>query len=247
MITARITAALAAVLVISGAPVVSGSMAIGPDAAPARAYGPASCVPGNPTQPTGELFATTNTETITDPADPRLSDPLSLFELEVDATAATELALPVGSQLVDGVFWSSDSNAITYERSRQFQLACTDYKNLCWVADDLRVRHNQESVLTFEYLPGEDTRANGFTVTVPGIDRTRFHDALVADPVVRDRLGGGSITQSGDLILVADRADMDLVRTFVTSLGGSWNANSIAYGDREFVHSTGTSALACAV
>ncbi|AYF79393.1 hypothetical protein D7D52_25985 [Nocardia yunnanensis] len=241
MTTARITAALAAALVISGA------VAIGPAATPARAYGPASCVPGNPTQPTGELFATTNTDTITDPNDPRLSDPLSLFELEVDATAATELALPVGSQLVDGVFWSSDSGTTTYERSRQFQLACTDYKNLCWVADDLRVRHNQESVLTFEYLPGDDTRANGFTVTVPGVDRTRFHDALVADPVVRDRLGGGSVTQDGALILVADRADLNLVRDFVTSLGAAWDPASVVYGAREFVHGTGTSALACSL
>ncbi|GAB2518167.1 hypothetical protein GCM10027167_21170 [Nocardia heshunensis] len=241
MTTVRITAALAAALVISGA------VAIGPAATPAQAYGPASCVPGNPTQPTGEMFATNNTATITDPADPRLSDQLSLFELEVNATALTELALPVGSQLLDGVFWSSDSGTTTYERSRQFQLACTDYKNLCWVADDIRVRDNQESVLTFEYLPGDDARANGFTVTVPGVDRTRFHDALVADPAVRDTLGGGSVTQDGSLILVADRGDMALVRDFVTGLGAAWNSDAVVYGHSEFVHSTGTSALACAL
>ncbi|MEV6102204.1 hypothetical protein [Nocardia sp. NPDC051981] len=241
MTALRITAPLAAVLVIAGA----GAVATGPPAAPARAYGPASCVPGNPTQPTSELFATTNTATITDPADPRLSDRLSQFELEVDATALTELALPVGSELLDGVFWSSDTGAVTYERSRQFQLACTDFKNLCWVADDLRVRYNQESVLTFEYLPGDDVRADGFTVNVPRIDRTRFHDALVADPLVRDRLGGGSVTESGDLVLVADRADQDLVRNFVTGLGGAWNDGQVRYGDREFVHGTGTAALAC--
>ncbi|MTE17146.1 hypothetical protein GLP40_30965 [Nocardia sp. CT2-14] len=212
---------------------------------PARAYGPASCVPGNPTQPTSELFATNNTATIADPADPRLGDRLSQFEIEVDATALTELALPVGSELLDGVFWSSDTGTSTYERFRQFQLACTDYKNLCWVADDLRVRYNQASVLTFEYLPGQDARANGFTVTVPGIDRARFHDALVADPVVRDRLGGGSVTESGNLILVADRADMSLVQDFVIGLGGEWSDSQLRYGDREFVHGTGTTALAC--
>ncbi|MGV9833128.1 hypothetical protein ACWDUL_02840 [Nocardia niigatensis] len=241
MTTVRITAAVAAVLVIAAA----GAVATGPAVAPARAYGPVSCVPGNPTQPTSELFATTETATITDPSDPRLADRLSQFELEVDATALTELALPVGSQLLDGVFWSAGTGTATYERSRRFQLACTDFKNLCWVADDLRVRYNQESVLTFEYLPGDDTRANGFTVTVPGIDRTRFRDALVADPQVRDRLGGGSVTESGDLVLVADRADQDLVRDFVTGLGGEWNDGQLRYGDREFVHGTGTAALAC--
>ncbi|MFE3795005.1 hypothetical protein KHQ06_29365 [Nocardia tengchongensis] len=74
MTTARISASLAA--------------------APARAYGPASCVPGDPTRPTGELFATTNTATITDPADPRLNDRLELLELDESFTALTELALP---------------------------------------------------------------------------------------------------------------------------------------------------------
>ncbi|MGW4356080.1 hypothetical protein ACWELJ_28735 [Nocardia sp. NPDC004582] len=240
MTTARVSAALAAAIVITG--VVAGS----PATAPARAYGPASCVPGDPTRPTGELFATTNTATITDPADPRLTDRLDLLNLDENFTALTELALPVDSRVVDGVFWSAGTG-LTYERSRQFQLACTDYKNLCWVADDLRGRYRQEAVLTFEYLPGEDTRADGFTVTVTGIDRTRFGAALAADPVAGERLGGGSFTDSGDLILVADRADTDLVREFVTALGGDWNTGRIRYGDREFVRSTGTAALPCAV
>lgn len=228
MIAARITAALAFALALTGAAV------IGP-AAPAQAYGPASCVPGNPLQPTAELFATDNPATITDPTDPRLGDQLQQFEIEVDATALTELGLPVGSDLLDGVFWSSDTRQTTYERSREFRLACTDAKNLFWIADDLRVRYHQESVLSFLLLPADDPQANGFTVSVPGIDRTRFHDALVADPVVRDRLGGGSVTQSGTLVLVADRADLDTVRDFVTRLGGQWDPSTLQYGDREFV------------
>ncbi|MGW2664907.1 hypothetical protein ACWCW7_28475 [Nocardia tengchongensis] len=240
MTTARISAALAAALVTAG------TVAIGPAAAPARAYGPASCVPGDPTRPTGELFATTNTATITDPADPRLNDRLELLELDENFTALTELALPVASRLVDGIAWSADTG-ISYERSRQFQLGCTDYKNLCWVADDLRVRYSQGSVLTFEYLPGQDERADGFTVTVTGVDRIRFHDALAADPVVGARLGGGSFTESGDLILVADRTDETLIHNFVTALGGTWDAAQFRYGDREFVRSTGTDALPCAV
>ncbi|WP_433672662.1 hypothetical protein ACQP06_14335 [Nocardia sp. CA-136227] len=240
MTTARVSAALASAIVITGV------VAVGPTTAPAHAYGPASCIPGDPMRPTGELFATTNTATITDPADPRLTDRLDLLNLDENFTALTELALPVESRVVDGVFWSAGTG-LTYERSRQFRLACTDYKNLCWVADDLRGRYRQEAVLTFEYLPGEDTRADGFTVTVTGIDRTRFAEALAADPVVRDRLGGGSFTDSGALILVADRADADLIRDFIAALGGGWNAGELRYGDREFVRSTGTDALACAV
>lgn len=240
MNTARVSAVLAAAIVITGA------VTAGPATPPARAYGPASCVPGDPTRPTGELFAGSNTATITDPADPRLTDRLELLNLDENFTALTELALPVDSQLIDGVSWSA-ATGLTYERSRRFLLACTDYKNLCWVADDLRGRHGQAAVLTFEYLPGEDTRADGFSVTVTGVDRTRFAAALAADPVVRERLGGGSFTDSGALILIADRADTDLVRDFVTGLGGDWNTGQIRYGDREFVRSTGTDALACAV
>ncbi|MFE2955176.1 hypothetical protein [Nocardia tengchongensis] len=115
------------------------------------------------------------------------------------------------------------------------------------VPDDLRVRYGQGSALTFEYLPGQDERADGFTVTVTGIDRIRFHDALAADPVVRERLGGGSFTESGDLILVADRTDETLIRNFVTALGGTWDAAQFRYGNREFVRSTGTDTLPCAV
>ncbi|MEU1204528.1 hypothetical protein [Nocardia sp. NPDC005825] len=240
MTTARVSAALASAIVITGV------VAVGPTTAPAHAYGPASCVPGDPTRPTGELFATTNTATITDPADPRLNDRLDLLELDENFTALTELALPVGSQLIDGVAWSADTG-VTYERSKRFLLACTDYKNLCWVADDLRGRYRQDTVLTFEYLPGEDARADDFTVTVTGLDRVRFGDALAANPAVAQRLGGGSFTASGELILVGDRADTALIRDFVTSLGGDWNTAEFRYGDREFVRSTGTAALACAV
>ncbi|MFE3104140.1 hypothetical protein [Nocardia tengchongensis] len=68
-----------------------------------------------------------------------------------------------------------------------------------------------------------------------------------ADPVVAERLGGGSFTESGDLILVADRTDETLICNFVTDLGGTWDATQFRYGDREFVRSTGTDALPCAV
>ncbi|WP_405493227.1 hypothetical protein [Nocardia sp. NBC_00511] len=230
--TARTTLVAAFVLMIAGA-----GAATGP-ATPGRLHGPTACVAGNPLRPTADLFATDNTATITDPADPRLSDQLTLFELTVNATAVSELALPVGSELLDGVFWSSDSNATTYERSREFHLACTDTNNLFAVADDIRVRYHQESVLSFEFLPAGDPRANAVTVSARGIDRTRFHDALASDPLVRDHLGGGSITRDGTLILVVDRADLPLTQSLIERLGGDWDPAGFRYGDREFVGST---------
>lgn len=228
MITARIAAVCATVITFSSVLVTVGSGA-------ADAYGPYSCAPGNPLQATAELFGTWNTATITDPADPRLNDPLTQFEVEVDLTAATELGLTVGTQPIDGVFWSEQSQQITYEPARRFELACTGRDNLCWIADDLRVRYHQEAVLGIEYLPADDERADGFVVRVPGVDRTRLHDALLADPVARDRLGGGSVTEDGTLILVADRGDLDATRAFVEGLGGQWDPSSVRYGDRQLV------------
>ncbi|WP_433725561.1 hypothetical protein ACQP0C_30715 [Nocardia sp. CA-129566] len=76
---------------------------------------------------------------------------------------------------------------------------------------------------------------DAFTVEVARIDVRRFRDALVADQRVREHLVGGSVTESGTLVLVADIADIDLTQRFVTALGGTWDAASIHYGDREFV------------
>ncbi|MFE6860334.1 hypothetical protein [Nocardia sp. NPDC057668] len=228
MIIARFTAALAAVITLTGGLLTAGSDT-------AAAYGPASCDLADPLRPTAELFGTWNTATITDPADPRLNDPLTQFELEVNLTAAMELGLTVHSEPVDGVFWSQDSQRITYEPARRFELACTGRDNLCWIADDLKVRYRQEAVLGIEFLPADHERADGFLVRVPGVDLARFHDALLADPVARDRLGGGSLTEDGTLILVADRADLDVARTFVESMGAHWDSNSVRYGDRQLV------------
>ncbi|MFB8007059.1 hypothetical protein [Nocardia sp. NPDC056000] len=228
MIANRVAATLAAA-------VTFGATLISVGAGAADAYGPASCAPGNPLQPTAELFGTWNTATITDPADPRLNDPLTQFELETNLTAAMELGLTVHSEPIDGVFWSDQSQQITYEPARRFELACTGRDNLCWIADDLRVRYHQEAVLGIEYLPADDPRADGFIVQIPGIDRTRLHDALLADPTARDTLGGGSVTEDDNLILIADRTDLDAVHSFVESLGAQWNPSAVRYGDRQYV------------
>ncbi|MFC9998089.1 hypothetical protein [Nocardia sp. NPDC127526] len=228
MITARIAAAFAAVIMLTGGLLTAAS-------GTAEAYGPWSCAQGNPLQPTAELFGTWNRDTITDPADPRMNDPLTQFEIEVNLTAAMELGLTVHSEPIDGVFWSEESEQITYEPARRFELACTGRDNLCWIADDIKVRYSQEAVLGIEFLPADHERADGFLVRVPGVDLARFHDALLADPVARDVLGGGSITEDGTLILVADRADLDVARSFVQGLGAQWDPGAVRYGDRQLV------------
>ncbi|MBF6176250.1 hypothetical protein [Nocardia blacklockiae] len=210
------------------------SVGMGTAAGPAQA-GPGDCAAGDPLRPEAELFATDNTATITDPGDERLRNRLEAFEFQVDGIALRHLTLPVGSTLVSGVFWSETQQRATYERSREFRLACVAGPELRQVAEEVRARFRQESVLTFEPLPADSPARDAVTVEVPGIDVTRFHDALVADPQARDRLVGGSVTEDGTLILIADLADLPLVQRFVTALGAAWDPAAIRYGDREFV------------
>ena len=42
-------------------------------------------------------------------------------------------------------------------------------------------------------------------------------------------------TETAPLILVVDVADTELAQRFVAGLGGTWDAGSVQYGDREFV------------
>lgn len=225
MIAARMMAVVATVFVAAGP--VGG-------AGPATA-GPAACATGNPLQPTAELFATDNTATITDPQDPRLQQRLDGFELVVDGIAVQHIGLPVGSTLVSGVFWSDERQQATYERSREFHLACVGATELRQIADQVRTRFQQESVLTFQRLAPNSPGVDALTVATPGVDVRRFHDGLVADPVARQRLVGGSVTEANTLILVVDVADLELAQRFVAGIGGDWDAASVQYGDREFV------------
>jgi hypothetical protein len=186
--------------------------------------------------PDAEIFVTNNTAIISDPDDPRLADRLLKFACEVRKFVRASGADAEQSSLLDGVFWSSDLGAATYERSREFDVDDIDAARLRVVAEQLRTRYRQESVLTFEYLPSASARADAIEVEVPGVSGRRLHDGLVADPEARDRLFGGSVTvRGGKLILVADRADASLVQSFVGTLGGDWAKATIRYGDREFV------------
>ncbi|MGC0416237.1 hypothetical protein [Embleya sp. AB8] len=207
----------------------------------ATAHSPACAADASPGHtrrhlPEAEIFVTDNTAVISDPADPRLNTQLNGFACEVRSIIRRHGSDPEKSSLLDGVFWSSTLQNTTYERSREFDVDDIDAARLHDVAEVLRKRFAQESVLTFEYLRADAPRAGAIEVEVPGVDVQRLHDGLAADPEARDRLSGGSVTvRGGKLILVADRADAALVQRFVGTLGGDWSKATIRYGDREFV------------
>lgn len=215
---------------------VSALALIGAGPSIACAYAdPQACAPGDMARPQAELFATNNTATITDPADGRLRDPLDDFSLQVSAMTVQNLVLPVRSTSVDGVYWSHDNNRMTYERSRAFELACVDRDDLQRIGEQVGRQFGQESVLTFEYLPAGDAGINAVALEVPAVDRIKFHDALIADAAAREALSGGSVTDDGWLILIADVKDVDIARRLVGAAGGRWQDAVIRYGKREFV------------
>jgi hypothetical protein len=193
------------------------------------------CSPDDPSQPHAELFATTNTAVITDTEDPRMRDRLELFELQVDATVLANAAVATGSTLVDGVSWSAERHQLTYERSRDFHLSCVDEFELHGIADQVRQQFLQGSVLTFRDLPHDAPEVDAVIVEVPDVDTSRLYAALAGDPVARDRLAGGSVTEDHTLILVADIGDLGVARRLAVEAGGRPRAATVRYGRREFV------------
>ncbi|HEY4025410.1 MAG TPA: hypothetical protein VGO86_03180 [Candidatus Dormibacteraeota bacterium] len=182
-----------------------------------------------------EIFATNNTAIITDPNDPRLRTGLRAFERQVDGIVHRGGSEVESSTLLNGVFWDSARQQVTYERSREFSVEDIDAAQLHADAAVIRDRFHQESVLTFEPLPQTSPRAQAVQVEVPGVDVRRLHDGLVANPALRDALGGGSVTLGGRLILVASRTDLGLVQRFVGALGGDLAAGRVQFGAEEFV------------
>ncbi|NML51800.1 hypothetical protein HHL19_22905 [Streptomyces sp. R302] len=182
-----------------------------------------------------ELFATDNTAIITDPADPRLDTRLVRFEREVRGILRAHGARPGASTLLEGVFWSSDLQRATYERSREFDVDRVGRDGLRHIAGVIAKRYHQESVLTFRCLPRTSPETDAVRIQADGVTSTRLHDALLADPQARERLGGGSTTLDEQLILVAPLADLPLAQKFTKDLGVDWNTVEVWYGDEEFV------------
>lgn len=191
--------------------------------------------PGTGGCPAAEIFATDNTAVITDPADPRLRTRLHRFDHEVREIIRAHGARTESSTLLDGVFWSEDEQQATYERSREFDLARVDANGLHQIADVIRKQYDQESVLTFRCLPRTSPETDAVEIQADGVSATRLRDALLADPVARERLGGGSVALDGRLILIAPIADLPLARRFTAGLGVDWKSAEVRYGDEEFV------------
>ncbi|MEE3062855.1 MAG: hypothetical protein VYA67_02670 [Actinomycetota bacterium] len=157
-----------------------------------------------------------------------------LFEEQVDVTIVLNGVTVTGSTPLDGVYWSAAQQRITREHAHEFHLCGTE-PALHTAAEAVRRQFNQESVLSFDYLPQTAPQENAIIVTVPDVDIERLATALAADPSVRDRLLGGSVTATDHtLILIAANDDRDLARRLVSAAGGSWQAADIAYGRSEF-------------
>jgi hypothetical protein len=185
--------------------------------------------------PDAEIFATNNTAVITDPDDPRLRAPLIGFAREVDCIVRRGGGTPRGSELLDGVFFSSETGTTTFERSRDFHVDHVTDDELHAIAETVRARFQQESVLTFDHLPAADDEVNAIELEVPGVTARALRDGLLADPTAREELFGGSVTLDGHLLLVAERADAELARAFVVRIGGDPRHAKTRYGEREFV------------
>ena len=103
------------------------------------------------------------------------------------------------------------------------------------IADTIRARFKQQSVLTFDKLPAGASQVDGVLLDVPGVSATALRNGLLADAEARERLFGGSVTQDEHLLLVASLDDADFARTFAKQIGGDVKRALVKYGKREFV------------
>ena len=185
--------------------------------------------------PDAEVFASNTTAVITDPADPRLDARLARFKRDVHRIIRRGGGLPRDSQLVDGVFFSTILGFTTFQRSREFDVDGVSRRELRAIADRVRRRYHQQSVLTFDYPERRSDSIDAIEVEVPGISAQDLRDGFQADAEARTRLGGGSVTLDGRLILIASLEDFALVERFVGVIGGDFRQATIRGGRREFV------------
>ncbi|ANZ34955.1 hypothetical protein BBK82_01580 [Lentzea guizhouensis] len=191
--------------------------------------------------PFPEIFATNNTAVITDPDDPRLRDRLVAFDREVRGIVHANGGVTTRSTLLDGVFWSSEQNTTTFERSRKFDVTL-DEESLRHTAATISKRFSQESVLTFRFLPASSPEVDAVQVEVHGVTAQQVRTGLLNDAVAREKLGGGSVTLQNKAILIADVNDLPTVRAFVTTIGGDMSRAKVRKGTWEFVGAAEASA-----
>ena len=185
--------------------------------------------------PDAEIFASSTTTLITDPDDPRLDQRLVAFSRAVNQIIRRGGGSPRGSQLLDGVFFSSALGVTTLERSRDFDIDHVSPKELDDIAQRVRQRFHQQSVLSFDYREHRRDPVDAVEVEVPGVSARQLREGFLANAKARERLRGGSVTLDGRLILVAALEDRRLVKRFVTELGGDYRKAKVRLGRREFV------------
>ena len=174
------------------------------------------------------IFATDNTATITDPRDPRLDDNLKGFARRVERIIDDGGARPRGSELLDGVFFGDE---LTFERSRRFAVDRVDDDELNDIAETIRRRFLQQSVLTFD----PDGPVDAVLLDVPGVSAKALQKGLTDDQEARERLFGGSVTLDRHLLLVAALEDAQFARNFAKRIGGDVKRARTSYGARRFV------------
>lgn len=182
-----------------------------------------------------EFFATNETSGSFDPGDPVLKTRLTAFARQAEKIIRANGGRTHGSTLLNGTFWYSDLQKADYERSREFHVDHVDATEIHTIGHALAQRFHQQSVLTFEYLPASAERTNAVEVEVPGISFQKLHDVIAADPVLGERLGGGSVTLGGRLIELGAKTDLSLIKQLVAEIGGDWKKAKVRYGAWEFV------------
>ena len=186
-------------------------------------------------RPDAEVFASSNTRLITDPADPALHDRLRGFATKVRRVIRRGGGVPGRSQLLDGVFFSAAFGTTTFERSRKFDVDRVSSRQLHDIAETIRTRFRQQSVLTFDHLRARDPRVDAVELEVPGVTADALRFGMLADARAREERFGGSITQDHRLLLVAELADLKLAKRFAARIGGDLAGADLHYGDSEFV------------
>lgn len=180
-----------------------------------------------------EIFATNNTAVITDPADPRLNDRLKDFARQVERIIDDGGGKARGSELLDGVF--AGDAGLTFERSRSFDVDRVSDAELHTIADTIRARFGQQSVLTFDHLPADSPDVDAVLLDVPGVSASALRTGLLNDAEARDRLFGGSVTLDRHLLLVASYGDVEFALAFAKKLGGDTKRTKLHFGKRAFV------------
>ena len=185
--------------------------------------------------PDAEIFATSNTALITDHEDPRLKARLDRFADRVERIVEDGGGIARRSELLDGVFFSFDLGGTTFERSRRFDVDHVGDDELHDIAETVRRRFLQQSVLTFDHLKPHDPDVDAILLEVPGVSARDLRDGLLEDPEARERLFGGSVTLDRRLLLVAGLEDAGLARDFAKTIGGNLKRADTFHGRREFV------------